>query len=99
MKAETVSFLEAFAYGKSVIACHDPDYLVTKFGCAPHGEILEKDLMRNLSKKFDTQLAKLTSDKDARLNKGFAARREMIKNHTFESFQSHFTEIIKSENV
>lgn len=97
-EAEPVSFLEAFAYGKSVIACHDPDYAVTKFGYYT-GEILGEGLDEESLKKFDTQLAKLTSDKDARLNKGFAARQEMIKNHTFESFQSHFTEIIKSENV
>lgn len=97
-EAEPVSFLEAFAYGKSVIACHDPDYAVTKFGYYT-GEILGEGLDEESLNKFDAQLNELVSDQDVRMKKGWSAREEMIKNHTFDSFQSHLSEIIRREKI
>ncbi len=97
-EAEPVSFLEAFAYGRAVIACHDPDHAVTNFGYYT-GEVLGEGLDEKSLQQFDTQLVKLVSDHQGRLSKGLAGRAEMVKNHTFESFYSRLIEILEKEKI
>jgi len=97
-EAEPVSFLEAFSYGKCVLSCHDPDSEVTKFGYYT-GEILGDGLDNGSLERFSTQIQLLISDSAQRHEKGFLARKEMEKNHTFKSFHQHLQVILEAEGI
>jgi glycosyltransferase involved in cell wall biosynthesis len=97
-EAEPVSFLEAFAYGKCVISCHDPEQEVTNFGYFT-GEVLGEGLDEDSLSRFDEQIARLVANADERHAKGFKAREEMVRNHTFESFDRHLKAIVDIEGI
>lgn len=97
-EAEPVSFLEAFAYGKCVVGCHDPDEEVSRFGYYT-GEVLGEGLDEESLSRFNQQIRKLVSNEEDRMSKGWLGRNEMIQNHTFESFKSHLNNILKTEGV
>lgn len=97
-EAEPVSFLEAFAYGKCVISCHDPDQEVTNYGYYT-GEVLGEGLDEEGIQKFSEQVRRLIGDREARHEKGRRARKDMLANHSFESFRTRLQGIMDAEGV
>ncbi len=97
-EAEPVSFLEAFSYGKCVISCHDPDNEVTKFGYFT-GDVCGEGLDEAGIGRFSEQIKRLVSNSDERHDKGQCAREEMLRNHTFQSFDKHLKAILEAEGI
>lgn len=97
-EAEPVSFLEAFSYGKCIVSCHDPDSEVTKFGYFT-GEVLGEGLDEAGIGRFSEQIKRLISNTKERRDKGQCAREEMLKNHTFHSFDNQLKAILDAEGI
>jgi glycosyltransferase involved in cell wall biosynthesis len=97
-EGEPVSFLEAFSYGKCVIACLDLDRHVSRFGYFA-GESLGEGLDVHTLGRFGEQIERLVSGSDERREKGMLARQEMQANHTFESFRRHLSAILETEGI
>jgi len=93
-----VTFLEACSYGKCVISCLDPDHLVTRFGYYT-GDILGEGMDESSLNKFSKQIEQLLSNKNERLDKGKKAREHVAKVHSFENFDNHLKQILRSENI
>lgn len=97
-EALPVSFLEAFAYGRCVIACHDPDGLVSEYGY-PVGEISGEGLDDTSLARFEAQIHILLENHQARIKKGEQARAHMMANYTYQNFKKRLSEIMKLESV
>ncbi len=93
-EALPVSFLEAFAYGKPVISCQNPDNMVSRFG-EYTGEILGDGLDNHTLDIFEKAVKKIIFERDLKRDKGIAAREFVEKNYSFKKFESALNEIIE----
>ena len=85
-EALPVSFLEAFAYGKPVISCQNPDQLVERFGVYT-GELPGEGLDERTLGAFARALEDLLSDDGQRIAKGRAGRQFIAEHYSFERFE------------
>ncbi len=95
-EALPVSFLEAFAYGKLVISCRNPDNLVNRFGFYT-GEILGEGTDQVSMGKFETAVKKLVSKDFDKETRGLAARQYVLETHTFENYEKIVREVLTNK--
>lgn len=88
------SFLESLSYGKPIIACHNPDNLVSRFGVYT-GEILGDGLDNAALQKFSDGIEKILSQRDKWQESGDIARNHMAELYSFQKFECILEELYK----
>ena len=94
-EALPVSFLEAFAYGKSVVSCHNPDNLTERFGVYV-GDIPNVGMDEPSLAKFESAIKTILSDNFDRQTIGKQASNYVREVHSFENFQKTLLEILRN---
>jgi glycosyltransferase involved in cell wall biosynthesis len=97
-EAEPVSFMEAFSYGKPVIACHADDEEVRRFGC--YAGPLPGDGMDEASRqRLDDAVHALLSEPEQARAKGLAARDFIVREHSHAAFLGALRRICDLEGI
>jgi glycosyltransferase involved in cell wall biosynthesis len=93
-----VSFLETFSYGKCVISCLNPAGLVERFGYFT-GEFQGPGLDEKALGDFEKSVEACLTDEGERRRKGRLALEYVRRNHTFEKFHTHLTDMLGKEGI
>lgn len=97
-EALPVTFLEAFAFGKCVISCQNPDNLAERYGYYT-GELLGEGLDKRTLGIFSEKINELISDKTKMMQKGILAKEYAEKNHSFKNFEERLKSILSLEKI
>lgn len=95
-EALPVTFLEAFAYGKPVISCQNPDNLVSDYGYWT-GEILGEGLGAQAIDKLSYCLSQCIKDNGSRIYKGMSGHDYVRNNHSLSKFKEILNALSKEK--
>ncbi len=97
-ETEPISFMEAFSYGKPVIACHAEDEEVRRFGI--FGGPLPGDGLDPASQqRLDQAVRTLLDDQAQAHAKGLAARAFILREHSHDAFLAALRRICHLEGI
>jgi glycosyltransferase involved in cell wall biosynthesis len=93
-EALPVSFLEAFAYGKPVVSCQNPDDLTSRFGYYA-GEVLGEGLDEKSLNAFEIVFQKMLDDSHGRQERGQAGRAYVERVNSYSNHENILLDILE----